>query len=486
MSRGGKGATASETMTPDAARQLVGEAIDAAADIFGAPTEAQCLHYVGKAVAVLGTADAAAVWDMVDVSATVRTRVAAYRSLVGVEPGTDEADVEEWAATHGLDPAANATSAAFSDPEARRQIERERGRVLAAAALHGPRPALADRVVGVLDFLTAEQPPELVEGLLPASGLGMLVGASGARKTFALVDLACAVATGTPLFGELEVSERRRVLLAEAESPQSLQPRILAWCQHRGVDPAELADWLTILPEPLNLMSTADAAETAAFVRDGDYGVLIVDTLAASVQDYEENSASDSAQVIRNLSTISGGDALVIVADHTGKAGGTDPRGSSAKYAGVDVVLALEPKGDSSKLTLTKSRSGATGGTKWLAARTIELHDGRTSLALDLLDASISPVMERDENGLRPIERDALNALPRFNEPPVSTGEAEALLRGASAELESAAARTLRRYLDKLAEAGMVERTKDGKDLSWRRANLAPLTTFDMTTDEEG
>lgn len=94
--------------------------------------------------------------------------------------------------------------------------------------------------------------PYLVSKLLPETGVGLISGQWGTFKTFAAIDLAAAVITGTPFAG-FEVARQGAVLFVAMEGEGEVDPRMRAALSHRGYT-KELAPfaWINTCPRLLD------------------------------------------------------------------------------------------------------------------------------------------------------------------------------------------------------------------------------------------
>jgi AAA domain len=106
--------------------------------------------------------------------------------------------------------------------------------------------------------------PWTVQETIPEVGAGLLAGQWGTYKTFTAMDLACAVMSGTPIFGS-EVDRRGGVLLYAAEGENEVQIRIQASIDNRCPELTKAAPftWLTSENFTLNLL---DSRSVEAFI----------------------------------------------------------------------------------------------------------------------------------------------------------------------------------------------------------------------------
>ncbi|MEZ5607470.1 MAG: AAA family ATPase [Burkholderiaceae bacterium] len=203
--------------------------------------------------------------------------------------------------------------------------QRDGADVLAALleSATAPEPEPPPLAVSFADELPTgyEPPDELVEGVLTVGAAGILYGDSNSGKTFAAVDLACALARGVPWMGRR--TEPGLVLYLAAESPASVRARLQAYQQHHGVRVPDFA----IVGSPVDLF--ASEADTDAVIqtikaierqRGKPARLVIGDTLARLSAGANENSGEDMGRVVQRVDRIraeTGAHFLVI--HHSGK-----------------------------------------------------------------------------------------------------------------------------------------------------------------------
>lgn len=129
------------------------------------------------------------------------------------------------------------------------------------------------------------------------------------------------------------------------------------------------------------------AAQAAAYLRetfDSDLVLIAIDTMSAAAGFDDENSASETQKVMTTLATLARETkSLVMALDHYGKVVDTGVRGSSAKSAAADAILAClgdrnQETGETTnrRLAVTKLRSGPTG--RVIAFRLAQTDNGQT------------------------------------------------------------------------------------------------------------
>jgi hypothetical protein len=234
--------------------------------------------------------------------------------------------------------------------------------------------------------------PWLVEELIPETGQGLASGQWGTAKTFAVLDLAASIATATPFAGRNIVRQGGTVFVA-AEGANQI-PLRLKGIEQKLANPGKLPfAWLKNCP---NLQDTKDFTTLAATIRlaaqnirdqfDLPLALIVIDTLSAAGNFKDANDAAEGQRVMNCLAELSRqSGAFVLAVDHFGKATETGTRGSSAKEAAADVVLALladrEINGTVSnmRMALRKIRGGTVGEETPFSLKVVDVdNNGRT------------------------------------------------------------------------------------------------------------
>jgi hypothetical protein len=235
----------------------------------------------------------------------------------------------------------------------------------------------------------------LVAETIPETGKGLLSGQWGTGKTFVALDLAGAVMTGTTFAGR-SVMRTGGVLFIAAEGANEVSIRLRGVVQSKlreeaSIDPGKLERlpfaWINECPPltsrdalPILRATIVAAAEQMRAQFDLPAVLIVIDTLMAAADFEDENDSAQGQKVMRvleDLSRTSG--AFVVAADHFGKAVETGTRGTSAKEASADVVLALLGEKDiggnvrNRRMALRKLRGGATGAETPFELRQVSL-----------------------------------------------------------------------------------------------------------------
>lgn len=190
------------------------------------------------------------------------------------------------------------------------------------------------------DLSSLPKPEWLVYKFLRTLGSSYLTGPTGQGKTFGAVELACRVATGMPFEGR--PVKQKDVLFIEGEDIEGVAQRFLAWAQYHGISDIPR---LHIVPRPIHIPS--DGADLIEAVQkrwpNADWGLVVIDTLAANARGVNENLKHEFDEVTVRLQNIwRTFNCHVLVLHHTGNNGkirGTsDMPGESATHISVSMV----------------------------------------------------------------------------------------------------------------------------------------------------
>lgn len=180
-------------------------------------------------------------------------------------------------------------------------IDNETGEIVPATEPEQDRPLFTK----VSDLLADIKPIQwLIENYLETDALSMVFGPSGSGKSFAIVDMACCVATGTPWHG-MPV-KRGAVFYIAGEGHNGLARRFAAWQKARGV---KLDDSVPLFKSNRAVMILDEGAaqalsqEVARLVKETGHlpSLVVVDTLARNFGDGDENKQQDANRFIEHL-----------------------------------------------------------------------------------------------------------------------------------------------------------------------------------------
>jgi RecA-family ATPase len=230
----------------------------------------------------------------------------------------------------------------------------------------------------------ADRPDErqwLVEELWADEAVGIVGGEPKCCKSFLALDLAVAVASGTPCLRQYPVPRPGRVLLYAAEDALHLvRRRLEGICQAAGVDLATL-DVHVITAPTLRLDSTGDRDRLAATLAALRPRLLVLDPFVR-LHRVDENVSGEVAPLLAYLRELQRREQVSIVVVHHARKGaararaGQALRGSSEFHAWGDSNLYLRRAGD--QLTLTVEHRAAAS----IADVTLALEGNGDGLAL--------------------------------------------------------------------------------------------------------
>lgn len=244
-----------------------------------------------------------------------------------------------------------------------------------------------------------------VRDLLSTTGKGLLSGQWGSAKTFIALDLCGSAMTGEAFAGR-RVLRRGGVLFIAPEGAYEIPIRLKglvsgklagvamarAASGEEAVDPNDLPfAWIEECPRLVDrdaaetLILTADVAVAELRERyDLPLVLIIVDTVAAGAGFDDENSAAETQKVMNALERLSKHTgAFVLGVDHFGKMIETGTRGSSAKEAAADTVLAALASRDeagnvrNTRMAVRKVRGARTGMETPYSLDVVQIGDDR-------------------------------------------------------------------------------------------------------------
>lgn len=247
--------------------------------------------------------------------------------------------------------------------------------------------------------LTSRQPPKmLIARHLPEQSLGFIYGEPGSFKSFLLLDMALSIAAGFATWqgGEAIATDAESVVvLIVGEGSFGLRNRILAWCQHFGVDMAVIDRRLMIIEQPMNFMQPNDIAKLLRTVRRaiGKRPCLIgVDTVSRALPGADENLQKDMTLFVRACDALKAAfQCCVVGIHHAGKSG--DMRGSTVLRGAGDFVLRMSRSAGAQvvELTCEKQKELPDGWSESFLVSTVTLAPTESSLVLERSELTIGP-----------------------------------------------------------------------------------------------
>lgn len=248
----------------------------------------------------------------------------------------------------------------------------------------------------------------LVQGLLPRAEIVMVIGASGAGKSFVALDLAMALIQGEQWCERETTASRVGYIVAEA--PERVRMSVEAYLAHNlTADPDALKERFFFYEGAPDMLDEKQrVAVVKAFMEVGKLDVMIVDTVARVMPGANENSGEDMSHLFAfaELANKHLG-ATVVFVHHLGKDESKGARGWSGIKAAADAELTITAGETARFVELTKAKYGMDEGRTWpfrlanVVYGTDENGEPRQSAVVEWLTAS-------------PVERQKADALPRL------------------------------------------------------------------------
>ncbi len=185
-------------------------------------------------------------------------------------------------------------------------------------------------------------PDPMVGDWLDRGMVFSIVGAYGTAKTFVLLDMALAVATGTPWLDQ-PIHHTGPVLYIVAEGGYTIGPRVRGWCRHHDID--DVPEQFLVYPDRVNLLNEIQRAELVEAAIELQPALVIIDTMAQSMPGGDENSSVDMSMIFEAVDRVrKETGASVGFARHTGHGVKGRGRGFSGFEDNSDVVFSVEGK----------------------------------------------------------------------------------------------------------------------------------------------
>lgn len=234
----------------------------------------------------------------------------------------------------------------------------------------------------------------LVEGVVPAQGVGAIYGGPGTGKSVLMLDMIRCIASGTPWHGR-EVS-RQPVWYIALEGGAGLRTRVMAAEAHFG----ERIEAKFIFDD-FSFMKEDDLKELLALVDVYDgVGLIVIDTLACAMPGGDENSFRDLSMAVagaKALQAKTGG--AVILVHHTGKDPKRGMRGHSVLPGAVDTAIEVTRHDDHREWRVAKQRDAEDGVRGGFELVRVELPDDARGRPVHSVVIAQVELPERDDDG---------------------------------------------------------------------------------------
>ncbi len=196
-------------------------------------------------------------------------------------------------------------------------------------------------------------PSWAIDEFLPAEGLAEFFGASGSLKSFVVLDICYAIATGRNWHGR-DVKQGP-VTYIVGEGGRGVRKRLRALELEHGTE-----DYPLYLSEtPMDLSSLESCKDVAASIvkNMGHCTMIVVDTLHRN-SGGGEDSADDFKVILKNIDQAFRGVADIVAwVHHTGHGDQKRSRGSSSRFGALDMSYMIE-RGQENKnrVTITNNK----------------------------------------------------------------------------------------------------------------------------------
>ncbi|OLO10634.1 hypothetical protein BTW10_13080 [Chromohalobacter japonicus] len=314
--------------------------------------------------------------------------------------------------------------------------------------------------------------PMLVNGLIPAESYGYVFGASGVGKSFVVLNLAHAVATGSNWLGEPDYTVEKPgiVVYVAAEGANGVRVRKRAMEQETGVN-APLLRILSAAP----MMDGPDGhllAETLKELenRMGEpVRMVVLDTLSQAMEG-DQNAAEATGAFVRGCQEVQANGAAVAVVHHSGLSDENRMRGSTNLKAAGDFEFCIKGSTESTiGIHQTKAKDlEPLGGALVLKARKVTINglqraNGEPMTSLVVEKASLAQQLNA-ESKLSANERTLMEVMQDQGSAVVGKDEARQAFYKAKGDSGSSARQAFNRALKSLGERQLVHANDD--DLS--------------------
>lgn len=216
---------------------------------------------------------------------------------------------------------------------------------VAGGTATGTAPALpVPRSLRMDEILAIQQAGTIIKGRLPAAGLVFIYGPPKSGKTFFALDLCMALARGEPWHGV--PTRQTGVLYVAGEGVAGLGARLLTYTRRHGHKPRTR---FRAIPAGIDFYQSVQGLEAeikAIKLEEGwTPGVLVLDTLARTKGDLDENTG-DMAAYISAADHFIGKGMLVLVIHHPGKDAERGLRGWSGLLGALDLQIQVVKEGN--------------------------------------------------------------------------------------------------------------------------------------------
>jgi hypothetical protein len=210
-----------------------------------------------------------------------------------------------------------------------------------------------------------------VRGVLPNNGIGAIYGAPSSGKTFLALDLAFAIATGKPWFGNPTI--QRSVAYIALEGSHGIRQRMAAWeISNSTTTPKNLYFVTASVSVEDDLAWRALSKEISNTLGDG--AIVFIDTLNRASPTADENTSASMGRIIeaaKYMASLING--FVMFVHHAGKDSQKGLRGHSSLLAALDTVIKVSSATNQRIWSIEKSKDSEIGICNAFELKTVEL-----------------------------------------------------------------------------------------------------------------
>lgn len=194
------------------------------------------------------------------------------------------------------------------------------------------------------DALQPQPPMEwIINNLFSAGSISLVVGESGSKKTWILLDMAVCVARGENWIG-FSTIQGATLVIDEDNGERKLAGRLHKILSAHGANESTPVHYVSLAG--FDLRKIDDANELEMLINLTSARLVIIDTMADIMPGCDENSVKDVLPIFMTLRRIAERTrAAIVLIHHTNKIGGY--RGSTALKGAVDLMLMVDSKPDS-------------------------------------------------------------------------------------------------------------------------------------------
>lgn len=224
-------------------------------------------------------------------------------------------------------------------------------------------------ILHIDDLEIGDDPTWLIDGLLPASGFGIVFGPPKSLKSFLLADALFHVAMGRTWAGR-DVMQGVVVYIT-GEGVEGFKRRLIAMRRHYEVEGQRVPFLMIPVAPDLghasgdDLSLVEDVRAYLASIGNPPVRAIAIDTLARTMRGADENAAKDMTTFVDNCERIGTAFGCIVVGvHHAGKDVAKGSRGSNALDGAVDVMWSVE-KGEACSTATIHHMKDAEAGTSW-------------------------------------------------------------------------------------------------------------------------